>query len=178
MSSQATLAVVIPAYNAGTTLEDCLSGIANSTRTPDEVILYNDGSTDDTVEIANRYGVKVFTNDGSPQGPAAGRNICAQKTDADLLIFIDADVKVHENSIGDLEAALLSAPDIAAAFGSYDDAPRSQRMAALYANLRHHFYHQHSEREASTFWSGFGAIKREVFLAQKGYDTRFRRAQH
>ena len=71
------------------------------------------------------------------------------------------------------KTALLSAPDIAAAFGSYDDAPRSQRLAALYANLRHHFYHQNSKREASTFWSGFGAIKREIFLAKKGYDTRF-----
>lgn len=173
MNSQQRLAVVIPAYNAGTTLEDCLSGIAASDRKPDEIILYNDGSTDNTVDIANRYGVKVITNDGAPKGPAAGRNICAENTDAELLVFIDADVQVHQNSIGDLETALLSAPDIAAAFGSYDDAPRSRRMAALYANLRHHFYHQHSEREASTFWSGFGAIKRDIFLAQEGYDTRF-----
>ena len=64
-------------------------------------------------------------------------------------------------------------PDIVAAFGSYDDAPRSRRVAALYANLRHHFYHQHSNREATTFWSGFGAIKRQIFLDKKGYDTRF-----
>lgn len=173
MTSQQKLVVIIPAYNAKATLDDCLSGIASSSRQPDEVILYNDGSTDDTVEIANRYGVKIVTNDGAPKGPAAGRNICAENTDADLLVFIDADVQVHENSIGDLETALLSAPDIAAAFGSYDDAPRSQRLAALYANLRHHFYHQNSNREASTFWSGFGAIKREIFLAKKGYDTRF-----
>lgn len=173
MNSQQKLAVVIPAYNASMTLEDCLSGIAGSKRKPDEIILYNDGSTDDTVEIANRYGVKVITNDGAPKGPAAGRNICAQNTSADLLVFIDADVQVHENSIGDLEAALMSAPDIAGAFGSYDDAPRSRRMAALYANLRHHFYHQHSDREASTFWSGFGAIKRDIFLTNNGYDTRF-----
>lgn len=173
MAEQQKLAVIIPAYNASSTLDDCLSGLAGSKRRPDEIILYNDGSTDDTVEIANRFGVNVITNDGAPKGPAAGRNICAQNTDADLLVFIDADVKVHENSIGDLEAAILSAPDIAAAFGSYDDAPRSKRLAALYANLRHHFYHQHSNREASTFWSGFGAIKRDIFLTKKGYDTRF-----
>lgn len=115
MSIEHKLAVIIPAHNASATLEDCLSGIASSSRKPDEVILYNDGSTDDTADIAKRYGVKVITNDGPSKGPAAGRNICAENTDADLLVFIDADVQVHENSIGDLEAALLSAPDIAAA---------------------------------------------------------------
>lgn len=167
MTKEHKLAVVIPAYNASATLDDCLSGIAASSRKPDEVILFNDGSTDDTEEIAERYGVKVITNDGSPKGPAAGRNICAESTDADFLVFIDADVQVHKNSIGNLEAALTSAPDIAAAFGSYDDAPRSRRVAALYANLRHHFYHQNSNREATTFWSGFGAIKREIFSRKK-----------
>ena len=135
--------------------------------------MFNDGSTDDTAEIAERYGVKVLTNEGSPKGPAAGRNICAHNTDADILVFVDADVQVHENAIGDLEKAIGSAPDVVASFGSYDDAPRSYNMAALYANLRHHFFHQNSAREATTFWSGFGAIKRETFLEKHGYDTRF-----
>ncbi len=175
MNSNNKLAVVIPAYNAAATLHDCLSGIAASIRKPDEVILYNDGSTDDTVEIATGYDVKVITNPGAPKGPAAGRNVCAHETDADILVFVDADVRVHPNALGDLETALLSAPDIAAAFGSYDDAPRSERTAALYANLRHHFYHQNSDHEATTFWSGFGAIKRDVFLTIGGFDPRFAR---
>src|SRR5437868_5535618 len=57
-----------------------------------------------------------------------------------------------------------------AAFGSYDDRPISRRTASLYVNLRHHFVHQHSARDASTFWSGLGLIDRRIFLDIGGYD--------
>jgi glycosyltransferase involved in cell wall biosynthesis len=170
-----SLAVIIPAYNAEATLEACLRGLAASTRRPDEIILFNDGATDGTVAIAERHGVRVITGEKRAQGPAVGRNIAAHNTDADLLIFVDADVEVHPASIGILETALKSGPDVAAAFGSYDDAPQSRRIAALYANLRHHHYHQHSKREASTFWSGFGAIWRKDFLEAGGFDHAYSR---
>ncbi len=170
-----SLAVIIPAYNAEATLEACLRGLAASVRRPDEIILFNDGSTDGTVALAERYGARVITGEKRAQGPAIGRNVAAHDTDADILVFVDADVEVRPESIGMLEAALKSAPDIAAAFGSYDDAPQSRRIAALYANLRHHHYHQHSKREASTFWSGFGAIWRNDFLAAGGFDSAYTR---
>ncbi|MBL4619792.1 MAG: glycosyltransferase family 2 protein [Marinicaulis sp.] len=173
MTSPSTLAVIIPAYNAEATLESCLVAIAASKRKPTEVIMFNDGSTDTTVEIAKRHGVKIVTNDKRAQGPAIGRNLATQETDADILVFIDADVDVHPNSIGLLESAILKEPDVAAAFGSYDDAPLSNRIAALYANLRHHYHHQTSARDASTFWSGFGAIRRSDFVNINGFDAAY-----
>lgn len=172
-TDSSTLAVIIPAYNAEATLETCLAAIAASKRKPTEVLLFNDGSTDNTVEIAERFNVKIVSNDKRAQGPAIGRNLAAQQTAADIIIFIDADVDVHPNSIGLLENAILSRPDAAAAFGSYDDAPLSRRIAALYANLRHHYHHQNSAREASTFWSGFGAIRRDDFINVNGFDAAY-----
>jgi len=167
------LAVVIPAYNAEATLEACLRAIAASFRQPDEVIVYNDGSTDSTVEIAERFGAEVINGDNRAMGPAFGRNVAAQSSNAELLVFIDADVQVHPDSIGILEGAFLDAPDLAAAFGSYDDTPSSRKYAALYANLRHHYVHQNSKREATTFWSGLGAVKRCAFLSVGGFDLQF-----
>ena len=55
---------------------------------------------------------------------------------------------------------LESDPQIWAAFGSYDQNPRVKRRAALYANLRHHWVHQNGEREAATFWTGLGAVRK------------------
>jgi hypothetical protein len=42
-----------------------------------------------------------------------------------------------------------------------------------YRNLLHHFVHQHGRREASTFWAGFGAIRRPVFEAVGGFDETY-----
>lgn len=56
--------------------------------------------------------------------------------------------------------------------GSYDDSPVSPGFISLYKNLFHHYVHQNSSGESQTFWSGCGAIKRELFLAFGGFDER------
>ena len=165
-----TVAVIIPAYNASATLPACLQAIGKMTWTPDEVILFSDGATDDTDDIARRAGVSIIRNDGPPKGPAYGRNAAAQAAKSDLLLFVDADVVISPTALELLVDDMLQ-HGAKAAFGSYDDAPDSQRVTSLYANLRHHFVHQHSLREAKTFWSGLVVFDRGVFLAAGGFDA-------
>ena len=170
--SQSTLAVVIPAYNAEATIRDCLGALARSGRRPDEVILFDDGSTDDTARIARASGALVVCDGAPKKGPAVGRNIGVSATTASIIAFVDADVAVHPEALARLEAPLVS-DEAVASFGSYDDRPKSRRLAALYANLRHHWVHQHGRSDAFTFWSGLGAIKSETFRAQHGFDPSF-----
>ena len=63
---------------------------------------------------------------------------------------------------------------LGAVFGSYDDSHQPD-FVSEYRNLMHHFVHQNSRREAQTFWSGFGAIRKNVFQQHEGFDTSFRR---
>ena len=56
------------------------------------------------------------------------------------------------------------------AFGSYDDKPASLRATSLYANLRHHYVHQRGNPDATTFWSGIGLMRRDIFLQFGGFD--------
>jgi len=170
---KSTLAVVIPAYNAAATLSDCLAALRRSNRVPDELILFDDGSSDDTPRIARAAGAVVIRDGPSRQGPAVGRNIGAATATSSTIVFVDADVAIHPHALGRLEAPLL-AGEAVASFGSYDDRPKSRRAAALYANLRHHWVHQNGREEAFTFWSGLGAMRRDTFLAHKGFDPRFR----
>lgn len=167
-----TLAVVIPAYNAAATLPECLAALSRSHRRPDEIILFDDGSTDQTAAIAERAGVRVVSNGQRAQGPAIGRNFAAAAASADTLVFVDADVSIWPEALGRLEAPLL-AGQAQASFGSYDDHPKSRRFAALYANLRHHWVHQHGQADAFTFWSGLGAVDRDVFSLHGGFDPQF-----
>jgi hypothetical protein len=82
---------------------------------------------------------------------------------------------VHPDTLALIERTMVEHPEISAVFGSYDDAPPHRSLVSLYKNLQHHFVHHHSQREASTFWTGLGAIRRDVFIRMDGFNEEFSR---
>jgi GT2 family glycosyltransferase len=170
------LSVLMPVHNGESFLERSLSALLASSRTPDEIIVVDDGSTDGTRALARRFGVRLIMLSGGPHGPAVARNRAAAAASGDLLVFIDADVVVHHTTLERFAAYFDESPEIAAVFGSYDDKPFDQGMVSRYKNLFHHFVHQQGRRGASTFWAGCGAIRQSVFRQCGGFDESFQRA--
>jgi glycosyltransferase involved in cell wall biosynthesis len=164
------IAVIVPARDAAATIGACLTAIGRQTWPIADLIVFDDGSSDATGALAESYGARLMSHRGKPLGPAAGRNRAAWVAEADYLFFVDADVTIYEDT---LERLLIECrkTGAVAAFGSYDDAPPSRRMSSLYANLRHHFTHQTGDRDAVTFWSGIGLIRRDVFIGFDGFDA-------
>ena len=169
------LSVIIPVHNGGDDLRRCLEALAASTRPTDELIVVDDASTDGSGDLARRFGARVLRLDSPPQGPAFARNQGAETARGDILVFLDADVAVHPDTLARVERYLIEHPEIAALFGSYDDAPSAGGLVTQYKNLLHHYVHQHSRREASTFWAGCGAIRPNVFAALGGFDAGYTR---
>jgi hypothetical protein len=66
-------------------------------------------------------------------------------------------------------------PGLDAVIGSYDDHPAATDLVSQYKNLLHHYVHQRGKPEAATFWSGCGAIRRQVFAASGGFDESYPR---
>jgi GT2 family glycosyltransferase len=172
--SELSFAVVMPAYNAQDTIGAALRAISESTAKPMEILVFDDGSTDRTAEIARTFGVTLLSGPLPKQGPGFGRTECAKVTNADVLVFVDADVSVWPDAIPKLLGVLSKNNGPAAAFGSYDSNPPGTNWAAKYANLRHHHFHQVGNRRASTFWTGFGAIRRDIFIRSSGFDSAYR----
>lgn len=169
------LSIVIPVYNGGAEFRDCLTAIAQSHYRNWELIVVDDGSTDQSAQLATEAGAKVIATEGRV-GPGKARNLGAALGRGHYLCFIDADCEVHPDTLSLLAALLTSRPDIDAVFGSYDDAPRATNFVGQYKNLLHHYTHQHGHEEASTFWAGCGAVKRSLFLQLGGFDVeRYRR---
>jgi GT2 family glycosyltransferase len=164
-----TISVVIPVYNAAQDLDRCLSALSGSLHKLYECIVVDDGSTDDSREVARRHGARVIAMTGN-SGPACARNRGAEAARGDVLLFLDADVCVHPETVGRIATAFARDVDVAALMGSYDDQPGSPFFLSQYKNLFHHYVHQNGKEEASTFWSGCGAVRRTLFLAMGGFN--------
>ncbi len=166
--------VVIPAYNATNYLHFCLKALLGAAETPNRIIVVDDGSTDDTREIAASYPVVVIRTDGR-RGPAFARNLGASEATGDVVLFVDADVCVRHDTLARLYACFDADPELDAVIGAYDTEPQSPDFLSQYRNLMHSFVHQSATGRACTFWSGCGAIRRELFLEHSGFDERFGR---
>jgi GT2 family glycosyltransferase len=169
-----TLAVIIPVYNSSGLLRQTLIAVQSGTRSPDELIVVDDGSTDDSADVARQFGAQVIVMDANV-GPAACRNLAALRSKSDLLAFLDADTCVHADTLEMMERHFLHDPTLAAVIGSYDDTPRDPGLCSQYRNLSHCYVHRHANRSALTFWSGCGGVRRSVFLDAAGFDERFHR---
>lgn len=163
------VSVVVPAYNNPSQLAQCLSALCAAAIDLDvELIVVDDASTEDLSSVASRWGARILRL-AENGGPAAARNHGARQAHGRILFFVDADVVVAKNAIERVQA-ILSRPEIAAVFGSYDSAPAAPGLVSQYRNLLHHFVHQNGKTEAATFWAGCGAIRRDAFEHVGGFD--------
>ena len=190
MAGTPELSIVIPARNATATLPQCLAALLNPALPPAairpmgpirpisyEIIVVDDASTDETAAVAEAGGARVIRL-ADQSGPAAARNAGVEAARAETVLFLDSDVVAHNDVPVRALATLREHPEIAAVFGSYDDAPPAPNFFSQYKNLLHHYVHQTSSEEAGTFWCGCGAIRRSVFLEVGGLDAaRYRRPQ-
>ena len=161
----------MPVYNGGALIRRSLQPLLDMYRRGElvEVIVVDDSSSDDTMTIAAEMGARVIPS-GGRLGPGGARNVAVTQAHGEILWFVDADVVVHEDAALQVQRA-LSEPGVTAVFGSYDDQPTAKNFLSQYKNLVHHYYHHRGRREASTFWSGCGAVRKEAFLAVGGFDV-------
>ena len=166
--------MVVPAFNAAAYLTRCLDALAQSS-IAFEWIVVDDASTDPaSIAVMQRAGAGYLRLEQNG-GPGVARNAGARKASGEVVVFIDSDVIVTRNTIEELARVFVEEPGVDACFGSYDETPDATSVVSTYRNLLHHYVHQTGPRNATTFWAGCGAIRREVFLALGGYDERFSR---
>ena len=84
------VSLYIPCYNAERYIAACIEGVLAQTRLPDEILVIDDGSKDQTVEIAARYPVRVVRHDVN-RGLGAARNTAFRNVKYDLVAALDAD---------------------------------------------------------------------------------------
>ena len=167
------LSVVVPAYRCAAYLQQTLQGLQASDlpRASWELIVVDDGSPDDTADVARAVADQVLRVADGPRGPAHARNMGARAARGTVLVFIDADVVVAPRTLRGFAAHFAADPSLGAAFGAYDDAPAETDFISQYRNLLHRYVHTLHPGDADTFWAGCGAVRRDTFLAVGGFDA-------
>jgi lipopolysaccharide/colanic/teichoic acid biosynthesis glycosyltransferase/glycosyltransferase involved in cell wall biosynthesis len=168
------ISVVIPAYNEVLTLQDCLKALALQTRLPDEVIVVDDGSSDETVLAINQPGVKVIQQ--SHQGPAAARNLGAREACGDIILFTDADCQPDREWVAQM-AAPFSDPQVMGVKGTYRC--RETGLVPRFVQQEYESKYVRMIRQTSidfidTYSAGY---RREVFLQNEGFEPALMKLQ-
>ena len=109
------ISVIVPIYNVEEYLEECLESIQNQTYTNIEVIMINDGSTDGSKEICERFcqqdnRFKLVTQEN--QGASVARNRGVKESNGDYIMFVDSDDVVKDNIVEVLLSYMKTDVDI------------------------------------------------------------------
>jgi len=156
------LSVVIPAHNAGRKLGSCLEALRSSRFTDFEVLVVDDCSTDGPQELVRSHRAR-YLQTPRQLGPGGARNLGADHARGRIIVFVDSDVAVSRDALQIMSDDFEQDPQLAAVFGSYDQAPSESGFFSQYKNLVHHYIHQNASPRAGTFWAGCGAIRSDIF---------------
>ena len=97
------VSLYIPVYNGGSTIESVLKSVFKLNPEPDEIIVVNDGSSDNTNEILKNYKNQInIINNPSNMGLAYSRNVGISKAKYETIAALDADVEVAEDWLKNL----------------------------------------------------------------------------
>lgn len=158
----------------GEYLEDCLDSVLNQTVSPHEVIVINDGSTDDSLEIAERYMFKEFPGIESPvrvvnqvnKGLPSARNTGIMCSTGDYILFLDADDMLKEDAIEKLTRAIneTHADIIAPSFKEFGKSDREIILSEFTID----------DLKTANRLGYFCAFKKEALLSVGGYSPRMK----
>ncbi len=164
------LTIIVPCAEFDSRAQQCLQALLKDLEMNDELVMVFDGSRPDVTALSDRVH-PVFI----PQrkGPATARNRGAAVAQGEVLVFVDADVVVHAGVISKIRNFFLNGQGDAV-FGCYDDEPAHPGFVSQFRNLQHHYVHATNGGDATTFWAGCGAIRRDAFLQSGGFDETYR----
>lgn len=114
-----SIAVIIPAFNHARTITACLDSIFAQTMQPEEVIVVDDGSTDETVQVLAPYMDRIRYVRQENAGAPVARNHGFQTSISDFVIFCDADVVMKPDMLEKMSAGLLHHPEHSFAYSGF-----------------------------------------------------------
>lgn len=162
------VSVVIPAYNEEKDIGRCLESLRKQSFSNFEVIIVDDGSTDNTLEIAKKFkNVKILR--GRHKGTGYSRNLGAKKAKGKILVFVDADMHFDRDYIRNLIKPIAKDKrgKVIGATHDYEVATNTDNwISNLWGRIR-------VSKENAKDVKIFRAIRKDKFLELGGFDSKY-----
>lgn len=110
--SHTSFSIIIPVYNGGQFIKECIDSVLAQSYPASQILVVDDGSTDDTPHILHKYldKIEVISQDNSGQG--AARNKALGYVKHDYVLFLDADDKLQSSTLQSLAQSVGSDSDV------------------------------------------------------------------
>ena len=115
------VSVLIPTYNSSATIEATVDSVISQTSPASEILILDDGSTDNTLNLLERYQKSVTVFQQRNQGVAQSRNVLAQRAQGELLAFLDHDDLWHPDYLATQQKLFRTHPQGKAFFTGHDN---------------------------------------------------------
>lgn len=168
--------MIVPAYNEAESIADTIRSLQAQTIQPEEIVVVDDGSSDETGAVARALGVTVVRPQVGTGSKAGAQNFALSQVGTEFTMAIDADTTLAPDAIEKLLAA-LDAPGVAAACGFV--IPRNvgtlwERGRYIEYMFAFSFYKQVQDYyEKPLIASGcFSMYKSKSLIAHGGWETR------
>ena len=168
--------LIIPAWNAEKTIEECLLSALTATKCPDEIIVVDDLSSDETkkkvIKLSVKYSKIKLIALKIRSGPANARDIGAKKARGKIIFFTDSDVLILKDTFSNaLKTKKKYNAD--ALSGIYSWEPANPGNAQFYKALffNYHFIRHKEPFEYETFNGQIAMIKKSVYKSTGGYNS-------
>lgn len=170
------LSIVIPTYNAERFIPNLLKSIFENRINNMEVIIVDDCSKDNSVQIAKKYPVRIIQLEKNG-GPARARNIGVREAKGDIIFFLDSDVIVLDGTIKKVEDFFAQNPSINCVIGLCETEPLNKGFVPRYMAM-FEFIHLigTKDNKVSVFAPRCGAIKKDFFEKIGGYNESYKGA--
>ncbi len=168
------ISVIVPAKDAAKTLRECLQALLHQEglqlEHDYEVIVVDDGSIDDTAEIAEQHAVRVIRQANA--GPAAARNAGARIARGTILAFTDADCAPTPTWLRNLTQPFHN-PEVVGVKGVYRT--RQTALIARFVQLEYEYKYARMRHQAVIDFidTYSAAYRKEVFILNGGFDESF-----
>jgi len=170
------ISIIIPAHNSSRTIKLCLDAAKNQTIPPHEIIVVDDASSDNTLELIKGHNTILLRNSLN-KGPAYARNEGARKATGDMLFFIDSDTVIPADAIAKIIGQFNDKPEISCVCGIYSKKPLIDKgFISCYRALQSHFWKKTGCGFTTRFTVSCGAIKKAHFDDIGGFNEKYKKA--
>jgi len=172
------ISVIIPIYNQEKFISRCLDSVEEQDYPKDniEIIIVDDGSTDNSINIASKYGVKIICQDH--KGPGAARNKGVEEASSNIIAFLDSDDIAYTTWLKESIYYLnIHKNENFAAVGCSHNLLNSENDFIKLAWLEHLFRYTHIAETVSHLGTSGSLFKKSTIIEVGGFDISLRTAE-